>query len=105
MEMSAPLRRNSVCGPGCGAIVSANRTATSYAASEQGVCTVAPAKPVPALSERAPTAPSGFCVCTKQHCNRLRTRRLSLRVSLEALLSIARQLLVSAVVGQHEDHR
>src|ERR1700746_1936547 len=47
-----------------------------YDPSGEIVCTVAPAKPVPALCERAPAAPTGFCVCTKQ----LRTRRLNIGV-------------------------
>src|ERR1700756_5610613 len=44
---------------------------------ERGDClSCGPAKSVRALCERAPAAPTGFCVCTKQ----LRTRRLNFGV-------------------------
>jgi hypothetical protein len=55
MQMSAPLRRNSVCGPGCAAMVAANGNAMLHALSVEVVGCAAPAKPVVALSGRAPT--------------------------------------------------
>jgi hypothetical protein len=60
MQMSAPLRRNSVCGPDCAAIFVANGNAMSHASNVEVACCSASAKPVAALSGRAPILFSGL---------------------------------------------
>ena len=93
MQMSAPLRRNAVCGPGCAEIFAENGNAISYASNS---------KPA-ALSGRAPTLFSDPHEDWIEDC-----RFLAPALSLEALsnvLGCLSQLRVSAVVGQHEDHR
>src|SRR6516162_3605477 len=97
MQMSAPLRRNAVCGPGCAAIFAANGNATPHASSVEVVRCVVPAEPVP-----VGRAPPLFSDPAEQ----IEEGAISASgFSREVTLSNADQLRVSAVVGQHEHHR
>src|SRR6516165_6463679 len=97
MQMSAPLRRNAVCGPGCAAIFAANGNAMPHASSVEAVRCAVPAKSAPVA--RAPTL---FCgpVQSIEEC-----AISAPALSVEVVLSNADQIRVSAVVGQYEDNR
>src|SRR6516162_3940220 len=97
MQMSAPLRRNAVCGPGCAAIFAANGNAMPHASSVEAVRCAVPAKSAPV--GRAPTL---FCGPARS----IKERAISASaLSVEVMLSDADQLRVSTVVGQYEHHR
>src|SRR6516162_9403308 len=97
MQMSAPLRRNAVCGPGCAAIFAANGNAMPHASSVEVVRCAARAKPVPI--GRAPT-PHETSVLSIEEGTISASAFL-----LEVILSNVDQLGVSTVVGQYEHHR
>src|SRR4029077_12249819 len=101
MQMSAPLRKNSVCGPDCAAIFAANGKAMPHASNSEVVCSAAPAKPVPV--GRAPALCSGPHKAPLQEIEECAISAPAL--PLEVIVSNADQLRVSAVIGQHEDHR
>src|SRR5215469_4865567 len=97
MQMSAPLRRNAVCGPGCAAIFAANGNAIPHASGVEVVYCVVAAKPVPVA--RAPTLHETPMQLIEEGAISAST------FLLEVILSNADQLGVSAIVGQHEHHR
>src|SRR5208283_4998234 len=101
MQMSAPLRRNAVCGPDCAAIFATNGKAMPHTSNSEVVCSAAPAKPVPA--GRVPALYSGP---HKAPVQSIEEGAISAPAFwLEVIVSNAHQLRVSAVIGQHQDHR
>src|SRR4029077_6658130 len=101
MQMSAPLRRNAVCGPDCAAIFAANGKAMPHASNSEVICSAAPAKPGPVA--RAPALCSGLHKAPLQSVEECATSAPAFW--LEVILSNTDQLRVSTVIGQHEDHR
>ena len=97
MQMSAPLRRNAVCGPGCGAIFAVNGNAMPHALSVEVVRCAVGAQPVPI--GRAPTLHETSVQLIEEGTISAPA------LSVEVTLSNADQLGVSAVVGQYEHHR
>src|SRR6516162_4658558 len=96
MQMSAPLRRNPVCGPGCAAIFAANGNATPHASSVEAVRCAVPAK-----SASVGRAPTLFCGPVQS----IKERAISApALSVEVILSNADQLRVSTVVGRYEHY-
>src|SRR6516162_5327604 len=97
MQMSAPLRRNAVCGPDCAAIFAANGNAMPHASGVEVVGCAVPEKPVPV--GKAPTP-------HETPVQSIEKGAISASAFLlEVILSNADQLGVSTVVGQYEHHR
>ena len=96
MQMSAPLRRNPVCGPGCAAIFAANGNAMPHVSGVEVVRCAVGAQPVPV--GRAPTL-------HETPVQPIEEGTISApALSLEVTLSNADQLRVSTVVGQYEHY-
>src|SRR5437763_14073055 len=99
MQMSAELRRNSVCGPRCAAMMAANGEMWSRP-KRQGCCFVRQRS----CRVRALCFLVGAVRVEIRSWNSLTICAFRPKVLMRVLQRV-RQLGVSAIVGQHEDHR
>src|SRR4051794_12748358 len=100
MQMSAELRRNSVCGPGCAAMAAAN-----------GADLVMPRAPGLLGPRQRSSGARPLCVHVDAEraddgsCGSRVTVCICRKIFFMCAAQRGRQLGVSAVVGQHEDDR